>query len=128
MATGVDPGKYKMVRGLKDPCHATLCYHSDFVYGDRFEDFLEANYRPGEKVRITVSEIVQDEHCVALCVDPVGPVYYPPYKNLHLTMMLKGKPPVYSNELIARERKAGTVTPFGPITVEAVITIHYRKR
>ncbi len=88
---------YKIKRNSKDLGHVTLCYHSDFKSLELFEQFVE-NYKE-DKYNIIIDSIVHDKHCVALTVKS-SVKFYPEDKNLHITMMLNGKPPVYSNTLI----------------------------
>ncbi len=89
---------YKVQRSSKDPAHVTLCYYSDFKTLVLFETFIE-QYNKEENYDISVDSIVYDDYCVAFTVNADVP-FYPKDKNLHITMMLNNKKPIYSNKLI----------------------------
>lgn len=106
LTDGVDVSKYPTVADG----HVTLCYSADFADQYIYKCFFDANYRHLEKqlFDIVIKSYVMDKHCIAfqIVLEPrayrTSPVYYPPHKNLHITMLLDGKQPVYSNELIKR--------------------------
>lgn len=96
---------YKIKRGVKDPAHITLAYHSDFAQLDDYADIIGAHYlhKKDQEIPIEVMGYGCDKYCVAALVKLGNDIkYYPSDKKLHLTMMLNGKPPVYSNELLKR--------------------------
>ena len=84
------------------PVHCTLAYCKD---AEDFDTIVRDSYTPREQeeVLITIQGFVTDCYCVAFIVSiPPSIPFYPNNKNLHITMRLKGRPPVYSNHLIAR--------------------------
>jgi hypothetical protein len=97
--------KYPVMRNKDDPAHITLCYFSDFKKHEDFMSFTE-KYNDVSECSAKIVSMAVDKHCVALCVESVNgsdnsPIqYYPENKNLHITMMLNDKKPVYSNILI----------------------------
>ena len=84
------------------PVHCTLAYCKGI---EDFDTVVRDQYTPREheEVLITIQGFVTDCYCVAFVVSiPPSLPSYPKDKNLHITMRLKGRPPVYSNHLIAR--------------------------
>jgi hypothetical protein len=105
-STEYNPSHYPL---QKKETHVTLCYHSDFPNNDDFMDFSK-NYVDSADCECSLEYLVVDKHCVAFGVHLSGDTkFYPSDKNLHITMMLNGKPPVYSNELI-KNLKSGSGT------------------
>jgi hypothetical protein len=102
----IDVEKYKVKRGLEDPAHVTLAFSSDFKPINTYVEFFTNNYlsKKDETFTVQVIGFGYDDHCVA-CMVELGDSelqFYPETKKLHITMMLNGKPPVYSNELLQR--------------------------
>lgn len=115
LTDGVDVSKYPTVADG----HVTLCYSADFADQYIYKCFFDANYRHLEKqlFDIVIKSYAMDKHCIAfqIVLEPraykTSPVYYPPHKNLHITMLLNGKQPVYSNELIKRVLNNNSFNP-----------------
>jgi hypothetical protein len=98
--------------GLKKS-HITLCYHSDFkqAHAGPFKEFIK-KYTEGLSISFNLNSLVVDEHAAAFRVSLIDEVpYYPEDKNLHITILLKDRKPVYSNELIKKSMGPG---PDGP--------------
>lgn len=96
---------YKVKRGVKDNAHVTLAYYNEFPTLDEYATVIESHYlnKKDKEIDIEVIGYGVDKHCVAAIVKLNDDIkYYPIDKKLHLTMMLNGKQPVYSNELLKR--------------------------
>lgn len=96
---------YNTKKGYKDPPHMTLVFNRDFDKA-KYKNAIDTFFRPieGEQFTFKVTHMAVDASCVCLITET--PTFVPeealPNKIFHLTMGLSGKPPVYSNELIAR--------------------------
>lgn len=100
LATIVPPSLYTR-RVL--PAHVTVCHHTDL--NEREYRLVLAKYRSlcQKKIRVQVTGIAADRHCVALLVTvPRRIPVYPPHKNTHITMLLHNVRPAYANVMIAR--------------------------
>lgn len=99
----VDQKLYKTVRDEKHLAHVTLAFHTDAGFSTLVENHYKAHV--GKEFPFQVWGFVRDQFCVALLVNEKDfPLpYLPANKKLHITMMLKDKPAVYSNELIQSE-------------------------
>ena len=127
------------------PVHCTLAYHKDFT---NFEEVVQKNFLlySDKEIEITIYGYARDLHCIALLVSiPANIPYFPADKNLHITMRLNGRPPVYSNQLITRlkegrhsasndvlakqksETQEGIEMFREPIRVTSRLTIHYQR-
>ncbi len=98
----IDHAKYKIKRGIKDLAHLTLAFNSDFDSIEEYAEFIETNYSSNKDTifSIKITGFAVDNNCVACMVKLNNVKFYPSNKILHLTMMLNGKPPVYSNQLL----------------------------
>src|SRR5574343_624411 len=113
---------------INSKVHVTLCFYSDFKDSKDTEIFLE-NYKEAKEYTINISQVAVDDHCVALTGLTIKPdiAFYPEDKNLHVTMMLNERKPVYSNELIKRCIKADSLLTLPePIYITGTFRIHYR--
>ena len=122
------------------PSHCVLASRED---AEGFDTIVQNLYGPREheEVQITIRGFVTDCYCVAFIVSiPPSVPIYPKDKNLHITMRLKGRAPVYSDHLIARlidkmtkdESREGSsadrvVRLDEPITVSSSISVKFQK-
>lgn len=127
---------YKTMKGEKDHGHVTLIFHNEMKKED-FEKFVENNYKNNEnkEYKVNIIGFARDQYCVAYLVKlSDGIDYYPPTKNLHITMMLNNKQPVYSNVLISRLQEKDHIMETdeklvmfpNPITVNAKLKFNYQ--
>lgn len=99
----VDNTKYKTVRNRDDPAHVTLIYYKDMSTVKEYEEFITKYDELLDKnVEFDIIGFASDSNCVAFTIDLKDIAYYPLTKKTHITMMLFKKPPVYSNQLLAR--------------------------
>ena len=85
----------------KNHGHVTLVYYKSFKTLDEYAQFISGNYEQDAPVSVNVTGYVMNDKCIAFLVDvPSDVVYVPRDKHLHVTALLNGKPPVYSNTLI----------------------------
>lgn len=104
-SSGIEKAKYSVVRGLKDPAHVTLVFYKDIQPRLKYVEYVEENYhsKVGKEISFQVVAFYVDKYCVACKVELKEDLaFFPADKNLHVTLMLNGKAPVYSNELIGR--------------------------
>lgn len=138
---GKDYDIYKKSRcSEKSPGHVTLGYHNSFPTLEDYHKFVDDNYRSrdGQEVILSFTGYARDSRCVCFTIAlPDTIPFYPLDKNLHVTALLKKKPPVYSNFLLERIKKAkdeGTDQPGNdvgemvvfdePINVPSTIYLH----
>jgi ubiquitin-protein ligase len=95
---------FSVKRGVKDPGHITLIFNKDLPLNEYHDFVLNNHYNYlNQCVDIKLIGFALDKSCIAFLVElPDNIKYHPADKNLHITMMLNGKPPVYSNTLITR--------------------------
>ncbi len=120
-----DFSHYSVKRGLSQNGHITLAFSSDFPLTE-YQDIVQT-YKQLESQSTThqveIKGIAVDSHCVAVLVDPLGLPVYPKTKLPHITLMLNGKQPVYSNTLLTTIH---TKTPdFNPTTKAISETYSY---
>lgn len=83
------------------PVHCTLAFFTD----TDLELAVDTHYKSliGTSILIKIVGYVADPKCAAFLVElPAEIQVFPPGRSVHVTMLLKDKPPVYSNELIGR--------------------------
>jgi ubiquitin-protein ligase len=85
----------------KNHGHVTLAYYKSFKTVDDYTSFITSNYVKDDPILVNVTGYVMNDYCVTFLVEvPSEVVYTPTDKSLHVTALLNGKPPVYSNTLI----------------------------
>ncbi len=86
--------------------HQTLIFHKDFPKV-QYDELVSRVYAPlqDKGQTIVVTAIAADSHCICYITEPPSGIdckAYLPDKIFHITMRLRGKAPVYSNELAHR--------------------------
>ncbi len=89
--------------------HQTLLFKKDFPKLE-YDELVSSVYMPlrDKPQSIIVTAIAADRHCICYITEPPADIdseAYPRNKIFHITMRLRGKAPVYSNELAHRLTK-----------------------
>lgn len=120
---------YKTV--YNSDCHITLCFFSDFKKDEFTKFVLQYDELFEKEVEVEISQLAFDEHCVAftgIALDKSKNIkYYPEDKNLHITMMLNDKKPVYSNTLIQEHKKTNKLVDMKPFKITGTLTKVFSK-
>lgn len=133
--TDIDAKNYPTCKNHDDHGHVTLIFNKDMKTQQDYLDFVDKNYygKNDKSYSFEVTGYGADHHCVAFTVKlPDEPVFFPKEKKTHITMMLKNKPPVYSNEMLQRlttkdrklEEGERLVTFKESITMSAKLKLH----
>jgi hypothetical protein len=105
----VDVAKaYPVRRNDKNICHVTIAHAVDCGGQQGIASVVRDTYREllGKTVHVTVTGYAMDARCVALTVEVPSEIpVFPSDKACHITMLLNGREPKYSNALIGRLRR-----------------------
>lgn len=100
---------YPTIRNMNDVCHVTLIFNKDLPTIEAYLEFIKNNYahQLKKQVEVDIVGFAADQHCVAYMIKCNKIAYHPADKNMHITMMLNAKQPVYSNDLLKRLLEPG---------------------
>jgi hypothetical protein len=112
---------------VKSPGHVTVAFNNTFSSLKEYETFVKKNYKNGDTVELKVVGYAMDTKCVAFIIQLAdGVEFHPPDKNLHVTALLNGEKPVYSNTLLERLKKGDGSHPGKIVQFKTPITLTSR--